>query len=249
MRNYLLWGTSKLFSVTLTKIVDQLRSFRRFNGNVSYSQCGEDLLVSRAFRSLGIPKPTYLDVGAYHPILLSNTYLFYRRGCCGTCVEPDPLLFAKIQRLRRRDTCLNVGVGTGNETHADLYIMSARILNTFSKEEAERCQSYGNHKIEQVIKIPLLNINNMIRKCFPLSCPNYVSLDVEGWDFAILQSLDFSLFRPQVFCVETITYTEDNSERKMTEIMDFMGDNEYFTYADTYINTVFLDRVAWQKRG
>ncbi|MGB5027475.1 MAG: hypothetical protein WBO38_03165, partial [Chitinophagaceae bacterium] len=39
----------------------------------SYSQSGEDIIVSYLFERMGIKKPTYLDIGANHPIALSNT--------------------------------------------------------------------------------------------------------------------------------------------------------------------------------
>ncbi len=215
---------------------------------ISYSQCGEDLIVSFLMNILGISRPSYLDIGAHHPTYLSNTYLFYRRGCRGVCVEPDPELFKKIKRKRKGDRCLNVGVGSDPEpvSEMDFFIMSSRTLNTFSKTEAERYQSYGNQKIKQVVSIPLIPINDMIRNHFS-SIPNFVSLDVEGLDLQILQSMDFSKYRPEVFCVETLSYTENRTERKLNEIIDLMHRKKYITYADTYINTIFVEQGAWLK--
>ncbi|MEI7466364.1 MAG: hypothetical protein WCJ87_13545, partial [Burkholderiales bacterium] len=54
--------------------------------------------------------------------------------------------------------------------------------------------------------------------------------------------------RPPLFCVETLTYIEDGSERLLTEIIDFMRSQDYFDYADTYVNTIFIDRAAWARR-
>ncbi len=220
---------------------------KSFEAGHSYAQCGEDLILRFIFDVLGIVKPTYLDIGAHHPTRLSNTYLFYQMGSRGVCVEPDPTLFSIIKKRRYRDICLNVGVGVIQEDKADFYVMSEKTLNTFSKEEAERYQSYGNKKIEKVIQIPLMPVNDIIKKNFPI-CPDLVSLDVEGLDLAILKAFDFSLHRPPVFCIETLTYTEDKSERKITEINDLMSQNNYFPYADTYINTIFVENTAWSKR-
>lgn len=215
---------------------------------ISYSQCGEDLIVDFILDAgLGIKNPSYLDLGAYDPVCLSNTYLFYRRGGSGVCVEPDPFLFAAISRKRSRDICLNIGVGLAGQSTANFYVMSSRTLNTFSKKEAERYRSYGNNKIEQVIPIPLLGVNDIIEQNFK-ACPNFVSIDVEGLDVDVLKSFDFSKYRPEVFCVETITYTEDNSERKVYEIMELMDSRGYFVYADTFINTIFVEKEAWKSR-
>ena len=58
----------------------------------------------------------------------------------------------------------------------------------------------------------------------------------------------FSRFRPMVFCVETITYTQNNTEKKLTEINDLMRSKNYKLYAGKYINTIYVCSVAWEKR-
>jgi FkbM family methyltransferase len=220
-----------------------LYAIKNYRANHSYSQCGEDLIINYLFNELRISNPFYLDIGAHDPVRLSNTYLLYKKGCRGVCVEPDPLLFEKIRRKRKRDVCLNVGVGVKNEKFADFYIMDGKPLNTFSKEEAERYVKYGQ-RIENVIKVPLLTVNDIIRNNFD-HCPNFISLDVEGLDLDIIKTFDFSRYRPEVFCIETITYSLDKTERKMKEIFDEMEKNNYFVYADTYINTIFVAGEAW----
>jgi len=67
----------------------------------SYSQCGEDLIVNYVFGALNIKKPSYIDVGAYHPQHLSNTALLYERGSRGVNIEPDPKLFRYFLRRRK----------------------------------------------------------------------------------------------------------------------------------------------------
>lgn len=217
------------------------------NFKASYSQCGEDLILQQLFMVLGISKVSYLDIGAHHPTYLSNTFLFYENGGKGVCVEPDPSLFKEFGKKRPRDTHLNCGVGV-DAGEADFFLMSTSTLNTFSKEEAERYQSYGQQRILETIRIQLKPINEILEQNFD-KCPNLVSLDVEGMDYLILQNFDFKKYRPEAFCLETLSYTEDKSERKLTEIIDLMHENGYLTYADTYINTIFVDNIAWKNRG
>ena len=196
---------------------------------------------------LRIDKPSYLDIGAHHPTYLSNTYLFYENGSSGVCVEPDPFLFEEIRKVRKRDICLNVGVGSGGTEKADFYILNVRTLNTFSREEANRYASYEGKNIEKVVEIPLVSVNEIIEKhC--VQQPNLISLDVEGMDLQILRDFDFDKYTPEVFCIETLTYTEDNTERKLTEIIDLMVSKNYFVYADTYLNSIFVLRDAWNNR-
>lgn len=232
---------------TLLPKLRQLQRNSSENAKSSYAQCGEDLVLQYLFMTLGIDRVLYLDVGAHHPSYLSNTYLFYQNGGRGVCVEPDPALHKEFLGKRPRDTHLNCGVGIATG-EADFFIMSTSTLNTFSRKEAERYQSYGKQRILRTIRMELKTINEIISQNFE-KAPNLVSLDVEGLDFAIMQNFDFSSHRPQVFCLETLTYTENKSERKLTEIIDLMHANGYMTYADTYINTIFVDSAAWEKRA
>jgi FkbM family methyltransferase len=228
----------------------KLKFIERFlirDGKVSYSQSGEDMLVDFIFRTVKINSPSYLDIGAYHPIRLSNTYRFYKRGCQGVCVEPDPDLYKQLKRKRPRDTCINVGIGTTQKKAANFYVMTSRTLNTFSREEAERYQGFGTQRIVKTIQVPLIPINDIVKQYFD-PYPHFISLDVEGVESDIVKSFDFSSYRPLVFCVETITYAEDNSGQKLSCILDYMHENGYMTFADTYINTIFVEKDKWQNR-
>ena len=216
------------------------------NAKISYAQCGEDLILQHLFAAMGVSKITYLDIGAHHPTYLSNTYFFYERGGSGVCVEADPALFEAFPRTRPRDVHLNCGAGIA-AGKADFFVMSTSTLNTFSKEDAARYVSYGQHRIVKTIQIHLETINDIIDRHFDAPL-NLLSLDVEGLDYPILQSFDFKRYRPQTFCLETLSYTEDKSERKLTEIIELMHANGYMTYADTYVNTIFVDKLTWTNR-
>jgi FkbM family methyltransferase len=227
-------------------MLHKLRSRLSPQSSRTYAQSGEDVIVKYIFDALRIARPSYLDLGAHHPTRMSNTYLFYRNGGSGICVEPDPDLFKQFKLRRPRDTSLNVGVGLQHGM-ADFYVMTSRTLNTFSRDEAERYQSYGKQKIERVVQMPLIPINQIIAEHFAAP-PQFLSIDIEGLDLEILQSLDLARYRPTVLCVETLTYTEDRSEQKRTDIIDFVSKQGYFLYADTYINSIFVDTPTWKQR-
>ncbi len=220
----------------------------RSSKQISYSQTGEDLIVKFIFGQLNIAQPKYLDLGAHHPDFLNNTKIFYQNGSVGVNVEPDPFLIQQFNILRPDDINLNVGIGFHeNGVLMDFFVMSDKVFNTFSKEEAQKIESYGTYKIEQVLQIKLVPISHILAY-FKSGSPNFVTLDVEGLDLEIIKTIDFKTFRPEVFCIETITYAEDKSERKITEIIDWMESKDYFVYADTFINTIFVDKHAWLNR-
>ncbi len=213
-------------------------------GRVSYSQCGEDMIVRYVFDMLRIPAPTYLDIGAHHPSRLNNTLVFYQSGSRGVNIEPDPLLLADFHKERPRDINLNVGIAR-DKGELDFYVMSSRTLNTFSAVDAHAAVSEGKTRIEKVIKVPVVSVNEVLSNNFTDRSLDFLSLDVEGLDLMILESFDFSRWRPKVICVETITYSEHHKGRKIPEIDQVLSGNGYFMYADTYINTIYVDRSVW----
>ena len=99
-------------------------------GKRTYAQSGEDVIAwgelkeLKESRTQEIKVPAgpgladsigyYVEVGAYHPKLFSNTYLFYKKGWRGICIEPNPRMKALFRLARPRDLFLNFGVGKGD---------------------------------------------------------------------------------------------------------------------------------------
>ena len=114
-------------------------------------------------------------------------------------------------------------------------------LNTFSKAEAEAHEKNKHGEIKQVIQVPLKTVEQVIDGYFSGRSPVFINLDVEGLDEEILKTFPFHKFRPMIFCIETVHYTDDASSDKRTEIFDLMQANGYKPFADTYLNTIFIN--------
>jgi FkbM family methyltransferase len=220
-------------------------------GQRSFAQQGEDLIVDNLLEVIGVKTRTYLDVGAYDPVLHSNTYLMYSRGGHGVLVEPNPAMTSRLERVRPRDRTLNVGIGLRRERYtADYYIIggpSKGLLNTFSKEDAELAQqkSGGTQFIERVIPMPLENINTIMEQQLG-GAPNFLSIDTEGMDLDILKTMDFERYRPDVVCVETLQLTTDHVEM---DIVRFMESKRYSVRGATFVNTIFVDNRHLSEPG
>jgi FkbM family methyltransferase len=225
---------------------------RRINvliGNVDYhktsfSQCGEDLIIRFIFDRIGIQKPSYIDIGAHHPFFLSNTAIFYKSGSCGINIEPDPALFKKIAAKRKRDINLNIGLAPSIGT-MNFYRMNPSTLSTFSREEAIVLQKEAGYQLSTIEKIPVDNLENIIKKYHADVFPDFLSLDVEGLELDILKQIDFKNNYPKVLCLETLSSSTLFSNTndlflKDEELIDFVLRFDYKVYADTLINTIFV---------
>jgi len=239
-------------SIGITKrIIDKgysiLNIERKNYKQISYSQCGEDLIMNFIFNCLRIDKPSYIDIGAHHPFWLSNTFFFYKKGSRGINIEPNPQLIAQFNKHRKKDINLNIGISGSNE-ELDFYIMSAPTMSTFSLDEAKRLEQETAFRIVAQKKITVKHIQSILDDYNSGIFPDFLSLDVEGLEEEILSSIDFENNYPKVICLETITYSEKNDEKKETSLIDLLESKGYFIYGDTYINTIFVKESVWKNR-
>ena len=219
-------------------------------GQTSFAQQGEDLVIEGILRHLKVEKPTYIDIGAGDPISCNNTYKFYRQYGRGVLVEPNPKLVALLREVRPNDTVLEAGIGISEQKEADYYTFKDRDpLNTFSKEQADRVLArYGAETLDKVIKRRLLNVNDVIDEHFKDGGPQVFSIDIEGLDGAVLQTLNFEKHRPAVVCAETMELGTGALEE---EILTFMASKNYQVRGGSFVNTIWVDakKIAAPRKG
>ena len=205
---------------------------------LSFAQNGEDLVADSLFAGLGVTKPSYLDIGAYDPILSNNTYRMYRQGGRGVLVEPNVGLTDRLKGKRPGDVVLQAGIGFDDTPAADYYVFHAPQLNTFDKEQADKLVATGEVKLIEVVKMPLLNINQVIADHLGGAAPDFLSIDVEGLDLPILKTLDFARYRPKVVCAETLPA---GAPVHNPELLALLAANGYVVRGMTFANTLFVD--------
>jgi FkbM family methyltransferase len=229
----------------LKKILRPIKNLRiSKDASISYSQTGEDLIVDFIFKARNILNPSYIDLGAYHPIKMNNTYLFYSRGSKGINIEPNVNGFLAFEKPRPKDLNLNIGVSNQN-SFLDYFMMNDPSMNSFSKSNAEDLVSNFKFKIERVIKVEVKTINEIINQYFKGEFPDFLSIDIEGLDFEIIKSIDFQISRPKVICIESIEYAENGKGEKRHDLINYIISKDYIQLADTYINTIFVSKTFW----
>jgi FkbM family methyltransferase len=170
-------------------------------GQPSYSQEGEDRILARIF---GRQRDGfYVDVGSHHPFRFSNTYLFYRRGWRGINIDAMPGSMTAFNRHRRRDINLELGIGN-NPGHLVFFIFREPVFNTFDSALARKRVSQGIPPLgERVVEVrPLRDV--LSRYLDRGQRIDFMSVDVEGLDLSVLESNDWSRFRPRFVVAESL---------------------------------------------
>jgi FkbM family methyltransferase len=202
-------------------------------GDITYAQHGDDIVIRAIFHSLGINTPSYLDLGAHHPERISNTKLFYDIGSRGINVEANPNLHKLFLEQRPQDINLNVGVGI-ESGFQDFYMIDGESgRNSFIKEVAEGfVMDYPEFAITEVRQLPIFTVDQILHN---RALPDFLSIDIEGMDFEVLQSIDFKRYPFKVICVELQPYSEMN-------IRTLLHDAGYCSIIKCGSNLIFVDK-------
>lgn len=171
----------------------------------SFAQEGEDLILSRMLEFESGIVPFYVDVGANHPKRYSNTYAFYRRGWNGIAIEPDPVLARNFARRRPRDTVVETGIGD-NEGNLTLHRFSDPAMNTFDSDLAAERSACGRWQLLERSTVPVRTLAAVLAEYLPPGQRiGFMSVDVEGFDLAVLRSNDWRRFRPCIVLAESLS--------------------------------------------
>jgi FkbM family methyltransferase len=207
-------------------------------GHTTYAQHGEDLIIMNVFHRLGIEQPSFIDIGAHHPLNISNTALLYARGSRGINIEANPDLIGDFYRLRSEDINLNVGVGPVRGVLPFYRIDAQSGRNSFDLDTVEAfVAAYPAFKIRDSLEIQVLPLSEIIETHADGRYPNFLSIDVEGLDYAILESADFSQSRPDLICVEVVTAREQDGSDRMTNMLQSKG---FIPFFGTIGNILFI---------
>jgi FkbM family methyltransferase len=203
-------------------------------GRTSYAQEGEDLILARIFE--GKPTGTYVDVGAHHPQRFSNTYLLYKRGWRGVNIDATPGSMRLFRLVRPRDINLEVGV-TAMVEDRDFYLFNEPALNTFDGERARSLES-SRYRIESVRRVRCAPLSEILREQKIMNV-DLLTIDAEGFDFEVLQTLDWDVTQPHVVLIEQ--FSRDMEGLVGTESHRYLHDRGYRLIAKTW-NSVFYVR-------
>ena len=174
-------------------IVNQLENIPKYNFD-NYSQFGQDAYVfDKLFnrKNFGV----FVDVGGNEPIHSNNTYLFELNGWSGIAIEPQDNL-RKLWTGTRKSECLDYVVGPedkdisfvegGEAEHGLAGVSRFNKVSDVHKKEIIKKQK----RLDEILK------ENNINKV------DFLSIDVEGYEMQVLNSIDFNTINIKVICIE-----------------------------------------------
>ncbi len=178
------------------KIVAQFRQMvtRTFRIVGRHGSQGEEDSILRDL----LPGDTgvYVDIGAGHPFHLSNTGAFYERGWRGLLVEPLYQYWPAIIHHRPGDLLYDSAVRNYDGfTILRVQGTVSSVLPNWNIQEHAKMMITCETTETLLAKFPV--IRDACRLC---------SIDVEGVEQEVLETIDWATFHPEVFVVEYREY-------------------------------------------
>ncbi len=194
-----------------------------------YSQAGEDKFVLNYFRNKN--DGFYVDIGAYHPELISNTALLYKSGWHGLNIDPIKEKIELFEKVRKRD--INICAAVGEKGTKKFYKSKIKV------DANDACSSFNEEYIKEYnvpyeeIKLDITPLKEILDKHLPKEQKiDFMDIDTETWDLEVLKTNDWSKYRPQLIMIETDYKGASNA-------INFLLNKGYNKIYQTHINTIF----------
>ena len=205
---------------------------------VSYAQNREDLILGGFFAGHGGKPGFYVDVGAGHPMIDSVTRRFYEAGWRGINIDPINHIHKALQLHRKRDINLNIGISNKagilrfREYAADGFsTFSEDVQRQYVETPDEYTKNYTDYEVKTRTLADVLaehKANDI----------QFLKIDVEGYEYEVIEGNDWNKFRPEVICIEANHIKKDWRKclgKNHYKLAFFDGLNEY--YADEHKQT------------
>jgi FkbM family methyltransferase len=223
-------------SVIMKEIYIVQNIFFRLNSNgIEYtkfhSQFGEDRYI---YEHINLPEQgTFVDVGAGHPISLSNTYFFEKNGWMGVCIDADP---RQCELLKMERANVEWAAISPEEGEIDLFQAYSPTYSSTLGTDGYR----GLIKVpfKKTIRVPSFKLETILEK-YGIGVIDLLSIDIEGTELEAWKTFDCEKHKPKVVVIEYYTFgLPDNSKK----IKDFFSDLPYELVHTTCTNFIFLNR-------
>jgi FkbM family methyltransferase len=140
----------------------------------------------------------YIEAGANDGLFQSNTLQLEQRGWHGILVEPSPAAFSSLikNRCSTKNDFFNCALVAEEATKAVAGDFDGHPMSSVGSKRMARNSS---------ITVPARTLQSVIEQVDPRQI-DFVSLDVEGFEFEVVKGIDLSRNPPKFFLIEIYTH-------------------------------------------
>ena len=191
----------------------------------AFSQEGQDLLMEKYFNRLFTTDDVIFDIGCNHPLKYSNSAFFdFKYQCKVFAIDPVSSFKSEWKKLRPNTNYLNLAVSSSQSSIQFNVVLEDTMFSSSSELSIK--------KYRESIKIMDVPSKSLSAICseFGIQRIKILFIDVEGMEFDVLKSLDFSKIIVDSICLENNSF-------------DLYGDDEIRNYLKEN-NFKFVSRIG-----
>lgn len=205
----------------------------------SYGYTGEDRLLESLLKKSITYRGYYVDVGCNDPRFLSNTFLFYRRGWTGLCVDANEELIQKFKKIRPNDIAITCLI-SDDESTRKFYEMTNNVLSTTEEAFLPEYIRQGQKIISQSTLQPRSLTKVLDEYNVPFNF-DLLSIDTEEHDLRVLQSLDFNRYAPGLIVIEAEDFNANSPDDH--PIFQFLRANHY-NFEGSILKNLYFKKIV-----
>ncbi len=193
-----------------------IKNYKLIKNSNNFSQEGEDIFLIDFFKDQ--LNGFYIDVGAFHPYRINNTYLLYKKGFRGINIDISATSIDFFNFARPDDVNLNIGASDKFEDKIFFSKKNLSFHNTLSKSLAE--SDIQTEPFKKKYSISCKPLDYIIKKTkFSNKTIDFLNIDAEGYDYQVLLGLNLKRYNPKVICIEISPLVDmKNEQYKNTKI-------------------------------
>ncbi|MCX7549357.1 FkbM family methyltransferase [Xanthomarina sp. F2636L] len=191
-------------------------------------------------KKMGFSPKHIIDVGANHGVWTRET-LKHFPDAYYSLLEPQEWLQASFQDLLNSNSKIKVhAVGAGAKTGNFLFTVTNRDDSSSFRYTKEEAETEGFKQIE----IPVITLNELVKKTPNLPLPDLIKIDAEGLDIDVLKGADSLFGKTEIFMVEASVNCK-MFENSVLNMINFMDESGYTLFDITDLNRPFHPNVLW----
>lgn len=180
-------------------------------------------------------KGFYVDVGCYHPKKYSNTYMLYRKGWNGINIDMEEDKIRLFRMARPNDYNVLSAVSDKKEKvtlhRFSQYGLGSTINNSVASSTSDEVL------VTQTIETTSLN-DIIDASPYKGRQIDVLSIDVEGMDFRVLNSLNFDTYKPKIIIIES--HNKNIKGILETDIYKLLSNHSYVLRSWTFYSLIVI---------
>ena len=182
-------------------------------------------------------KGIMLEIGAFEPIRLSNTFHFEQNGWDTYQFEANPKDI-KLFDIRK-NKCFNYAISNINKDNINFSVINSSGWTAGFSALTPTIPTYTNYPAD-IISVPVRTLDSFFQKeliHLNNKIIDIITIDVEGGELDVLKGLNMQRIRPKLLCVE-----DHNFNNSSSELHKYIVNQNYTFHKNNGLDSFYLSR-------